>query len=133
VSQRYSEEDVSGSTMAPAPSPSIAAPRTNIATTALCTHEKVHLADGLHGHIIECPKHNAASTTRPGGTRRAGRVNLRTITVKVDAGKVLVQSVMAMQGGMVIIGAAIDERRSHCAIWLEGPITPGRRRAASAL
>ena len=29
------------------------------ATDGLCTHEKVHLADGLvMGSIIECPKHN---------------------------------------------------------------------------
>ena len=29
------------------------------ATDGLCTHEKVHLADGLvMGTIIECPKHN---------------------------------------------------------------------------
>lgn len=44
------------------------------ATDGLCTHEKVHLADGLvMDDIIECPKHNGRFNykTRT-GERRAG-------------------------------------------------------------
>ena len=37
------------------------------ATDGLCTHEQVHLADGLvMDHIIECPKHNGRFDYRTG-------------------------------------------------------------------
>ena len=36
------------------------------ATDGICTHEQEELADGLvMGDIVECPKYNGRSTTRP--------------------------------------------------------------------
>ena len=60
------------------------------ATDGLCTHEKVHLADGLvMDDIIECPKHNGRFNYKTGDARGAPVcVNLRTYPVKVEAGKV---------------------------------------------
>ncbi|HUG61290.1 MAG TPA: MocE family 2Fe-2S type ferredoxin [Methylomirabilota bacterium] len=54
------------------------------ATDGLCTHEKVHLADGLvMDHEIECPKHNGRFDYRTGEALRAPVcVNLRTYPVK---------------------------------------------------
>ncbi|MGO4839409.1 Rieske 2Fe-2S domain-containing protein, partial [Rhizobiaceae sp. 2RAB30] len=59
----------------------------------LCTHEQVHLADGLvMDEIIECPKHNGRFNYKTGVARGAPAcVNLRTYAVRVDAGKVFVQ------------------------------------------
>lgn len=61
------------------------------ATDGLCTHEKVHLADGLvMDEIIECPKHNGRFDYRTGAAKGAPVcVNLKTYPVKVEAGKVL--------------------------------------------
>lgn len=63
------------------------------ATDGLCTHEQVHLADGLvMDEIIECPKHNGRFNYKTGVARGAPAcVNLRTYPVRVDAGKVFVQ------------------------------------------
>jgi 3-phenylpropionate/trans-cinnamate dioxygenase ferredoxin subunit len=63
------------------------------ATDGLCTHEKVHLADGLvMDEIIECPKHNGRFDYRTGEARGAPVcVNLKTYKVKVDAGKVFIE------------------------------------------
>jgi 3-phenylpropionate/trans-cinnamate dioxygenase ferredoxin subunit len=37
------------------------------ASDGLCTHEKVHLCDGLvMEHVIECPKHNGRFDVRDG-------------------------------------------------------------------
>ncbi len=60
------------------------------ATAGLCSHEAVHLADGLvMGHLIECPKHNGQFDYRTGEAKRAPVcVNLRTYPVKVEAGRV---------------------------------------------
>lgn len=42
------------------------------ATDGLCTHERVHLADGLvMDHQIECPKHNGRFDIRTGEALRA--------------------------------------------------------------
>ncbi len=62
------------------------------ATDGLCTHEKVHLADGLvMDNIIECPKHNGRFDYRTGQARGAPVcINLKTYPVKVDGGKVLI-------------------------------------------
>ena len=61
------------------------------ATDGLCTHERVHLADGLvMDHIIECPKHNGRFDYRTGEAKGAPVcVNLRTYSVKIEGGKVL--------------------------------------------
>jgi 3-phenylpropionate/trans-cinnamate dioxygenase ferredoxin component len=50
-------------------------------TDGLCTHEKVHLADGLAmDHTIECPKHNGRFDYRTGeATRTPACVNLKPI------------------------------------------------------
>jgi 3-phenylpropionate/trans-cinnamate dioxygenase ferredoxin subunit len=63
------------------------------ATSGLCTHEQVHLADGLvTGHLVECPKHNGQFDYRTGEARRAPACqNLRTFPVKVEGCRVLVQ------------------------------------------
>lgn len=63
------------------------------ATDGLCTHEQVHLADGLvMGGIIECPMHNGRFDYRTGEAKGAPAcVNLKTYPVKVEGGKVLVQ------------------------------------------
>ena len=59
------------------------------ATDGLCTHEKVHLADGLvMDNIIECPKHNGRFDYRTGEAKGAPVcVNLKTYAVKVEGGK----------------------------------------------
>ena len=63
------------------------------ATDGLCTHEKVHLAEGLvMGHIIECPKHNGRFDLRTGVAKGAPVcVNLATHPVKVEGGRVFLQ------------------------------------------
>lgn len=60
------------------------------ATDGLCTHERVHLAEGLvMDHIIECPKHNGRFDYRSGEARGAPVcVNLKVHPVKIEAGKV---------------------------------------------
>ena len=62
-------------------------------TDGLCSHEQVHLADGLvMGHLIECPKHNGQVDYRTGEAKRAPVcVNLRTYPVKVEGGRVLIE------------------------------------------
>ena len=63
------------------------------ATDGLCTHEQIHLADGLvMDHIIECPKHNGRFDYRTGAAKGAPVcVNLKTYPVKVEGGKVLIE------------------------------------------
>jgi 3-phenylpropionate/trans-cinnamate dioxygenase ferredoxin subunit len=60
-------------------------------TDGLCTHEKVHLADGLvMDDIIECPKHNGRFSYRTGEAKGAPVcVDLKTYPVKVENGAVL--------------------------------------------
>ena len=62
------------------------------ATDGLCTHEKIHLADGLvMDNVIECPKHNGRFDYKSGQALGAPVcVNLRTYPVKVEDGKVLI-------------------------------------------
>jgi 3-phenylpropionate/trans-cinnamate dioxygenase ferredoxin subunit len=62
------------------------------ATEGLCTHEKVHLADGLvMDDIIECPKHNGRFNYKTGEAKSAPVcINLKTYPVKVEAGKVMI-------------------------------------------
>ncbi|MBS0126448.1 MocE family 2Fe-2S type ferredoxin [Thetidibacter halocola] len=54
-------------------------------TDGLCTHEKVHLADGMvTDHEIECPKHSATFDYRTGEALRAPAcVNLRTYPTRI--------------------------------------------------
>lgn len=62
-------------------------------TDGLCTHENVHLEDGLvMDYVIECPKHNGQFDYRTGEAKRAPVcVNLETYPVKVEAGRVWIQ------------------------------------------
>ncbi len=62
------------------------------ATDGLCTHEKVHLAEGLvMDNIIECPKHNGRFDYRTGEAKGDPVcVNLATYPVRVEAGKVMI-------------------------------------------
>jgi 3-phenylpropionate/trans-cinnamate dioxygenase ferredoxin subunit len=62
-------------------------------TDGLCTHEHVHLADGLvMDHVIECPKHNGQFDYRNGEALRAPAcANLLAYPVRVERGRVLVQ------------------------------------------
>lgn len=61
-------------------------------TSGLCTHESVHLADGLvMGFEIECPKHSGAFDYRTGEAMRLPAcVNLRTYPAEVVDGEVRV-------------------------------------------
>ena len=63
------------------------------ATDGLCTHEKVHLADGLvMDNIIECPKHNGRFDYRSGAAKGAPVcVDLMTYPVRVEGGKVMIE------------------------------------------
>ncbi|OCJ14437.1 Rieske family ferredoxin [Rhizobium sp. AC44/96] len=60
------------------------------ATAGYCTHENVHLSDGLvMGNLIECPKHNGQFDYRTGDAKRAPVcVNLATYQTRVVAGQV---------------------------------------------
>jgi 3-phenylpropionate/trans-cinnamate dioxygenase ferredoxin subunit len=62
------------------------------ATDGLCTHEQVHLCDGLvMGHVIECPKHNGRFDIRDGRALGAPVcVNLATYPARVEGGRVQV-------------------------------------------
>ena len=62
-------------------------------TDGLCTHEQVHLADGLVlDFLIECPKHNGQFDYRTGEAKRSPACeNLGTYPVKVENGRVLIE------------------------------------------
>ena len=60
------------------------------ATDGLCTHEQVHLADGLvMGDVIECPKHNGRFNYKTGAALRAPVcVALATYPARVTDGRI---------------------------------------------
>lgn len=62
-------------------------------TDGLCTHEKVHLADGLvMDYEIECPKHQGAFDYRTGEALRAPTcINLKTYRTKVEGDQIFVE------------------------------------------
>jgi 3-phenylpropionate/trans-cinnamate dioxygenase ferredoxin subunit len=62
-------------------------------TDGLCTHEKVHLSDGLvMDYRIECPKHSAVFDYRTGEALRAPAcVNLKTYKTRVESGRVMIE------------------------------------------
>jgi 3-phenylpropionate/trans-cinnamate dioxygenase ferredoxin subunit len=62
------------------------------ATDGLCTHEQVHLADGLvMDNIIECPKHNGRFDYTTGKAMGAPVcINIKTYATKVEGGKVFI-------------------------------------------
>ena len=55
-------------------------------TDGLCTHEAIHLADGLvMDYEIECPKHSGVFDYRTGHAKRLPAcVNLKTYQAKVE-------------------------------------------------
>lgn len=61
-------------------------------TDGLCTHEDVHLEDGLViDHVIECPMHNGQFDYRTGKAKRSPVcVNLNTYPVKIEGGYVFI-------------------------------------------
>jgi 3-phenylpropionate/trans-cinnamate dioxygenase ferredoxin subunit len=63
------------------------------ATDGLCTHEAVHLADGLvMDHTIECPKHNGVFDYTTGAAKGAPVcINLRTYPIKIEGGMVHIE------------------------------------------
>lgn len=63
------------------------------ASDGLCTHERVHLADGLvMKHVIECPKHNGRFDIRDGKALGAPVcVNLKTFPAKVEGGVICIE------------------------------------------
>lgn len=63
------------------------------ASAGLCTHENVHLCDGLvMDHVIECPKHNGRFDIRSGRPLGAPVcVALKTYPAKVEDGKVFIE------------------------------------------
>lgn len=63
------------------------------ASDGLCTHEKVHLCDGLvMEHVIECPKHNGRFDIRDGRPLGAPVcVALKTYPAKVEGGTIYIE------------------------------------------
>jgi 3-phenylpropionate/trans-cinnamate dioxygenase ferredoxin component len=63
------------------------------ATDGLCTHEKVHLENGLvMDNIIECPKHNGRFNYITGEAKGAPVcVNLKTYPTKLEAGVIYIE------------------------------------------
>lgn len=59
-------------------------------TDGLCTHEEVHLAEGLvMDYVIECPKHNGQFDYRTGAAKRAPVCqHLGTYPARLEAGRV---------------------------------------------
>ncbi|HCB0061925.1 TPA: Rieske 2Fe-2S domain-containing protein [Klebsiella pneumoniae] len=62
------------------------------ATDGLCTHEKVHLSEGLvMDNIIECPKHDGRFDYTTGQAKGFPVcVNLKTYPIKVEGEKVYI-------------------------------------------
>jgi 3-phenylpropionate/trans-cinnamate dioxygenase ferredoxin subunit len=62
------------------------------ATDGLCTHEQVHLADGLvMDNIIECPKHNGRFDYTTGQAKGPPVcISLRTYPIRIDRDRVLI-------------------------------------------
>ena len=63
------------------------------ATAGLCSHEQVHLCNGLvMGNLIECPKHNGQFDYRTGEAKRAPVcINLKTFKTRVDGDQVYIE------------------------------------------
>lgn len=62
-------------------------------TDGLCTHEAIHLADGLvMDYEVECPKHSGMFDYRTGEAKRLPACkNLNTYAARVENGVVLVE------------------------------------------
>ena len=76
-----------------AATPFTAAPTTEFyCTDGHCTHEQVHLSNGLvMDNIIECPGHNGQFDYRTGEAKRSPAcVDLKTYDVEVRSGDVYI-------------------------------------------
>lgn len=62
-------------------------------TDGLCTHENIHLADGLVvENTIECPKHSSIFNAATGEVETPPACNdLRTYPTRIDNGRVFVE------------------------------------------
>ena len=62
------------------------------ATDGLCTHEQVHLEEGLvMDDVVECPKHNGRFNYKTGKALGAPVcVNLQTYPVRIEGGTIFV-------------------------------------------
>ena len=62
-------------------------------TDGLCTHENVHLADGLvMDYTIKCPKHSSIFDYRSGEVETPPACeNLHTYPAKVEGGRVMIE------------------------------------------
>lgn len=62
-------------------------------TDGLCTHEAIHLSEGLvMDYEIECPKHSGVFDIRTGEAKRLPACkNLNTYAARVEGGQVLIQ------------------------------------------
>lgn len=62
-------------------------------TDGLCTHEAVHLANGLvMDYTIECPKHGGEFDYRTGeATRSPACRNLKTYATRTEGGEVFIE------------------------------------------
>jgi 3-phenylpropionate/trans-cinnamate dioxygenase ferredoxin subunit len=62
-------------------------------TDGLCTHEEVHLADGLvMGYSIECPKHASMFDYRTGEVETPPACeDLHTYATRVENGRVMIE------------------------------------------
>jgi 3-phenylpropionate/trans-cinnamate dioxygenase ferredoxin subunit len=63
------------------------------ATAGKCSHEDVHLCDGLvMDFVVECPKHNGQFDYRTGAAKRLPAcVDLKTFPVKVEGDRVMIE------------------------------------------
>jgi 3-phenylpropionate/trans-cinnamate dioxygenase ferredoxin subunit len=63
------------------------------ATDGFCTHENVHLSQGLvMDNIIECPKHNGRFNYKTGEAKGAPVcISLKTYPVRVDGGRLQIE------------------------------------------
>ena len=61
-------------------------------TDGLCSHEAIHLSDGLvMDYEIECPKHSGVFDIRTGEAKRLPAcVNLKTYPARLDGDRVLI-------------------------------------------
>ena len=61
-------------------------------TDGLCSHEAIHLSDGLvMEYEIECPKHSGVFDIRTGEAKRLPAcVNLKTYPARLDGERVLI-------------------------------------------
>ncbi|MER8396831.1 MocE family 2Fe-2S type ferredoxin [Mesorhizobium sp. M1348] len=62
-------------------------------TDGLCTHEKIHLADGLvMGNTVECPKHASVFDFTTGEVETPPACeNLKIYKTKVENGRVMIE------------------------------------------